>query len=174
MRLVRDLAVSGLVVFDLESQELVQGLECRFVVGGDEHSGSARGLDDVPVEGVFLLRHDCGARYVDRVDEHGVGEVAFGEHVGDEVEVSANLVAACGVLEVICQDFDCAAVEGESEVMCGLLLREAHDVGSARVHLAGVIVLRETRNAGEECQDDGGDLHVPISGERVAPEGFRG
>ena len=47
-------------------------------------------------------------------------------------------------------------------------------MGSAGVHLAGVIVLRETRNACEECQCDDGGLHVPASRERVAPEGFRG
>ena len=119
---VRDLAVAGFVVFDLESQELVQGLEGRFVVGGDEHPGSAWGFDDVPVEGVFLLRHDRSARYVDRVDEHGVGEVSFGEHVGDVVEVSSNLVEVCGVLQVVCQNFDYASVEGEGEVVRGLLL----------------------------------------------------
>ena len=122
IRLVGDLAVAGFVVFDLESQELVQGLKGRFVVGGDEHPGSVWGFDDVPVEGVFLLRHGCGAGYVDRVDEHRVGEVAFGEHVGDVVKVSSNLVAAFDVLEVVCQNFDGAAVEGEREVVCGLLL----------------------------------------------------
>src|ERR1019366_4112796 len=93
-----------------------------------------------PVQVTLKARHGRGAGNVLAMDQHGCVEVAFGEHADDMLEVTANLLEAGGVFEVVGTDFDQSAVLRENEVMGSLLVGESHDLVAVLVD-HGVMVL---------------------------------
>src|ERR1044072_2005723 len=79
--------VAGLMVFDLEPEEVLDGGEGRGALRGDADAATALRL----FEGVSNLglqaRHRVGAGRHTRVDEHRRVEVSRGEHLRDVREV---------------------------------------------------------------------------------------
>ena len=150
--------IAGLVVLDLEDEELVDRLDHRRVPGRDVDVGTGLRVDGLPgdrLEVRLHLRHsgrDLG------VDEHGGVEVAFGEHLRDVTHVLLDGVAARGVLGVVGADLDDAARLRQEEVVGGLFVVEAHDVVAALVDGGVVVRGRAARGglSGEGSGDSGG------------------
>src|ERR1022692_3690157 len=120
--LVNRSAVARFMIFDLEFQKLVNGVECGLVVSRDLQPRPAWGVLQVPVNLILKLGHGCRTGNVLVVHQHRRIEIASCEHLGDMVEVTPNLIAALGVLYVVGADIDQAAVVAELKMMGRLLV----------------------------------------------------
>jgi hypothetical protein len=116
------------MVLDLESQELVNGIEGWLVVRRNHDSRAARGFLQIPVDLIFQPGHDRRSWNRCSVNEHGRVEITNREHLRDVLEVTPDLVAAVGVFYVVRADVNCAAVVMKLKMMGGLLVGETHNV----------------------------------------------
>jgi len=99
------------------------------------------------VKFIFESSHGGRTGNIFSVNQHGRVEVAIGEHLGDVVEVTPNLIAAPGVTRVVGADFDYAAVIVKFKVMGGFVVREAHYLVAVLIDHGVMILLGER----QEC-----------------------
>jgi len=101
--------IAGLMVADLEPQELVHGIERLRVLSYNAYASAAFGV----LERIFDLAlqplHRRHARRNLVMDQHGRIEIPGREHLRDVAQMLADRVAISEVLRIVGRDLDRAA-----------------------------------------------------------------
>src|ERR1700676_2077227 len=87
------------------------------------------------------MHHGWHAGRRGAVGEHRRLEIARGKHLGDVLQVFANLLAARGVFGVVHFDFNGSPVFEEAEMVRRFCLRETHGLVSALLYLALMVAM---------------------------------
>ncbi len=119
------------MIGNLEPQKRVDAPDRFRVPGGDSDARSAPGIFQLVLDGIAEFLHGFRSGRVLRVDEHGRGKIADGEHLDDVGEVRANLIPGCDVLPGVRLHFDGAAIGIQAKVVRGFVMWKAHDVIAA-------------------------------------------
>jgi hypothetical protein len=127
--------VTRLMILNLKSQKLMYGFD-RLNVGG-------RNANLCATVDLFVLVFDISLRPLHRlnarrslpVNEHRRREIAFGKHLGNVLEMSADLISASCVVIAVGRDLNGSTVIIEAKMMRGLGVRKTHCLVSTLVHL---------------------------------------
>lgn len=119
------------MILDLELQEIVDSRNRLRIAAGNLYSCATRRLLHVVLDIFAQFFHGWHARWRLSVNQHRRFEVPVMEHLGDVLEMGADLLAAGCVGWISCERLDCSAIWSESEMMNGFLMREAHHLIAA-------------------------------------------
>ena len=118
--------IAGVVVGNLEAQELLEGGERFRVLCGDADARSRWSCSQPVVDAIAQPFHGFCSWRVLRMNEHRRLEVSLSKHGGNVPKMRTNLVPAGRVLSIVGFHFDTAAIRIEPEMMRGFFVREAH------------------------------------------------
>ncbi len=119
------------MIGNLEPQKRVDAPDRVCVPGGDPDARSAPGIFQLVMDGIAEFLHCFRSGRILRVDEHGRGKIARGEHLDDVREVRANFILGGDVLRGVRLHFDGATIGIQAKVVRGFVMWKTHNVIAA-------------------------------------------
>lgn len=139
------------MILDLELQEIMNRRNRLRITAGNLHPCSIRCPFHVVSDVFAQLLHGRNARWRLRVNQHWCVEVPVMEHLRNVLEMRTNLLAAGCIRRIGCERLDCPAIRSESEMMNGLLMREAHHLVAA-LNDSFVVLVRSLLSVSPKAQ----------------------
>ena len=102
--------IPGLMLFDLESQEIIDCAQGFGTAGRHTNPSALFRLFELVLDIALELLHRWHARWNLIVDQHWCVEVSVGEHFCDMPQVHSDLIPALLILRRVSGNFDGAAV----------------------------------------------------------------
>src|SRR6266852_2597741 len=116
------------MIGNLEPQKRVDAPDRVCVPGGDPDARSAPGIFQLVLDRIAEFLHCFPSGRILRVDEHGRGKIARGEHLDDVREVRANFILGGDVLRGVRLHFDGATIGIQAKVVRGFVMWKTHNV----------------------------------------------